>query len=112
MNEEIEKYEERLKTLESEKHERTKETVQNLEDLLEELSYIEKINEDLNTQMEQANKQKGLLNEQLETSAVIIEKLTVKIDALEKDQRSTFKNIWPSQILTGCGCTFLEINPL
>ena len=101
MADELERCEEQIQKLETEKRDRNKETVQNLEDLLEELTYIEKINEDLSSQVEKANKQKNNAIEQLEAATAMVDKLSARVSSLENDQRASFKNTWPSQMLTG-----------
>jgi hypothetical protein len=88
----MEEFDQKVQTLEEDKGRRNRETMENLQTLLKEMTYIEEVNETLTKQLEAEKEKNTKTQAQLKTSAQIIEQLEFKIarqeNQLKKMQQS------------------------
>ncbi len=86
-----------MEEIEHEKTTRSKETIENLQTLIRELTYIEEMNNDLTKQLEKEQANSKSMQIELDTNRQLVEQLTVKVARLEKDnmemESKTRKNL-------------------
>jgi hypothetical protein len=84
MEEIVDEYELKIKELEEDRTKKNRETMENLQTLLKEMTYIEESNENLAREYEEEKQQHMITQEKLKTSQQIIEQLDFKVQRQDK----------------------------